>query len=97
MADDRIVDDVFQGYEKVDTVYGTQITEENIVKLATLFKGTLDWSGDKPRLTVDNKYSQSVFQIGDWISDRGRSIASLLYGGWKPMGTYTGGVEQTDE
>lgn len=91
---DKSRSSVFQGYEKVDTIYATKITRENIVALAEEFKGQIDWSGDVPVLRIINKYSEGMFHIGDWISDRGKTSADLTKGGWQPMGTYSGSKDK---
>lgn len=87
----EVVDDVFTMYEKLETKYMVKITEENISRLAMLFKGQIDWTGDKPKLRIPRPYNKDEFvdyPIGNWLDNRGMSVPDPNYRDWKPGGSY---------
>ena len=88
---EKIIDDVFSVYEKIETKHAVKITEENINHLAKLFKGQVDWTGDKPKLLIPRRYDKDTlndFPIGSWVDNRGSGVSDPNYGGWFPAGTY---------
>lgn len=59
-------DSPFKTYEvtKVETKTVATITEQNIGHIATLIKGTVDYSGDKPVLIEPDRSNGMVWRVG---------------------------------
>lgn len=91
--DGQVVDDVFEGWERLETQYATRVTEDHIDRLARLLKARVDWSGSKGPVLVVNpghQYKEYTYGVGDWIDNKGLTARnpSANLGEWYPAGTY---------
>lgn len=85
MSDDKRegIERYLSTYQRTETKQLVEVTDDNLMGLASTLGGTIDFEDGRPRVTLSR--GQNTFRVGDLIDRTGRSPVTRY--DWRPAET----------